>query len=381
MKRVLFISKTLTICTLLIFTFCNKEARFNMDITSQPFGEIKNGTKVDLYTLTNDNGMTVKITNYGGIITSIIVPDKNGQFSDVALGYDRLEGYLEKTPYFGAIVGRYGNRIGNGQFVIDGTTYNLPKNNGPNALHGGLVGFDKVAWETKELKENGTVGLELKYTAADMEEGYPGQLDVTVTYTLTNDNELEINYTATTTKPTHVNLTNHSYFNLKDGGATPMLDHKITLNAHSITPVDKTLIPNGDLMPVEGTPFDFRRPFVIGERIDADFEQIRFGGGYDHNFVLNGQSGEMKTVATVAEETSGRVMEVFTTEPGVQFYTANFLDGSITGKNGHVYNKRHGFCLETQHFPDSPNKPNFPTTLLKPDEKYNTSTIFKFSVK
>lgn len=376
-----FLLKSITLIVLLLLTSCLKEASFKMHITNQPFGQLEDGTKVELFTLSNDSGMIVKITNYGGIITSIIVPDKNGVFSDVALGYDFLQGYLEKTPYFGAIVGRYGNRIGNGQFVIDGTTYKLPINNGPNALHGGLVGFDKVVWEAQELKENDSVGLELKYTSKNMEEGYPGKLDVTVTYTLTRDNELKINYAATTDKATHVNLTNHSYFNLKDGGATPMLDHKISINAESITPVDETLIPNGEFMPVEGTPFDFRSPVAIGERINADFEQIRFGGGYDHNYVLIGELGELKTVAKVTEESSGRIMEVFTTEPGVQFYTGNFLDGSITGKNGHVYNKRHGFCLETQHFPDSPNKPNFPTTLLKPGEEYNTTTVYKFSVK
>jgi aldose 1-epimerase len=345
------------------------------------FGKLPNGSSANLYTLTNNNGMEVKITNYGGIITSILVPDKAGKISDVVLGYDDLSGYLDKSPYFGCIVGRYGNRIANGKFSLDGEEYSLATNNGPNALHGGLKGFDKIVWQVKELPRDGNLGLELKYVSKDMEEGYPGNLDVTVTYILTEDNALRIDYLAITDKKTVLNLTNHSYFNLKDAGASPILDHFIKLNADKFTPVDETLIPTGELRSVENTPFDFRQPHTIGERINAENEQIKFGGGYDHNFVLHGEMGQLRVIAEIFEPTSGRVMEVFTTEPGVQFYTGNFLDGSITGKNGNVYQHRHGFCLETQHYPDSPNKPEFPSTILEPGQKYQSTTIYKFSVK
>lgn len=366
---------------LVTFQYCTKEKEPMSTITKREFGKLPNGTTVYLYTLANQQGMQVKITNYGGIITSVLVPDKEGQFGDVVLGYDHLRGYLEKTPYFGAIVGRYGNRIASGKFTLNGVEYSLAINNGPNALHGGLKGFDKVVWEPKEINQDGKPGLQLKYVSKDMEEGYPGKLDVTITYLLTNKNEIQIDYQATTDKKTVLNLTNHSYFNLKDDGASTILDHQIMINADRFTPVDQTLIPTGELRPVEGTPFDFRQPQKIGERIEADDQQIKFGGGYDHNFVLNGQAGTLRLAARVREATTGRVLEVFTTQPGVQFYTGNFLDGSITGKNGTVYGRRHGFCLETQHFPDSPNHPNFPSTVLAPGEKYHEVTVFKFSVE
>lgn len=367
---------------ILFFIECatDKETH-SMKLEKQPFGTTEDGTAIDRYTLSNANGMKVQITNYGGIVTSILVPDKNGKLADVVLGYDNLEGYLKNNPYFGCIVGRYGNRIARGKFKIDGKEYSLATNNGPNHLHGGLKGFDKVVWTAKEIRSQQTVGLELSYWSKDGEEGYPGNLAVTVAYTLSNDNALRIDYQATTDQPTICNLTNHSYFNLKDAGATPILDHELLLDADYITPVDSTLIPTGKLQPVAGTPFDFRTPTTIGARIDAEDEQLRFGRGYDHNFVLNGQLGTLRRVGKLSEPTSGRLLEIWTTEPGIQFYSGNFLDGSITGKNGTVYQFRHGLCLETQHYPDSPNQPNFPTTILKPGEKYQTTTIYKFSIQ
>lgn len=352
-----------------------------MKIEKQPFGKTKDGTAVALYSLTNVNGVTVKITNYGGIVTSILVPDKNGNLGDVVLGYDNLEGYLKNNPYFGCIVGRYGNRIARGKFTLNGKTYTLATNNEPNHLHGGIKGFDKVVWTAKEIKGEDTVGLELTYLSKDGEEGYPGKLSVKVSYTLTNENALRIDYDATTDQPTIVNLTNHSYFNLKDAGANPILDHELMLDAEYFTPVDETLIPTGELRAVEGSPFDFKNPNKIGARIGVDNEQIKFGLGYDHNFVLNGKTGELRLAGKLIESTTGRILEVWTTEPGIQFYSGNFLDGSIIGKNGTVFQHRHGLCLETQHYPDSPNQPNFPTTVLNPGEKYQTTTVYKFLVE
>ncbi|MDZ7330564.1 MAG: galactose mutarotase [candidate division KSB1 bacterium] len=352
-----------------------------MTIEKQFFGQTEDGRIVDLYTLTNSNGVTVQITNYGGIVTSLLVPDKNGKIGDVVLGYDNLDGYLKASPYFGCIVGRYGNRIAKGKFTLNGKTYNLATNNGPNHLHGGVRGFDKVVWQAKPIKSQDAVGLELSYLSPDGEEGYPGNLSVKVTYTLTNENALHIDYEASSDQPTICNLTHHSYFNLKDGGASPILDHELMLNADYFTPVDETLIPTGELRPVDGTPFDFRRPTPIGARINVDDEQIKYGLGYDHNFVLNGNMGELRMVGKLREASTGRVMEIWTTEPGLQFYSGNFLDGSIIGKNGTTYYHRHGLCLETQHFPDSPNHPNFPSTVLNPGEKYQTTTIYKFMVE
>lgn len=368
-----------TLLISLVLNQCAKEDMTKMTIEKQPFGATTEGTPVDLYSLINSNGMKVQITNYGGIITAIIVPDKNGSMGDVVAGYDNLDGYIKKNPYFGCIVGRYGNRIARGQFTLDGRTFSLATNNGLNHLHGGLKGFDKVVWTAKEVKGVDQVGLELSYLSPDGEEGYPGNLSVMVTYTLTNDNALRIDYQATTDQPTVVNLTNHSYFNLKDGGVSPILDHELMLDADHITPVDDTLIPTGELLAVDGTPFDFRTPTRVGARIEADHQQIKFGLGYDHNFVLNGQAGELRLVARLMEPTTGRIMELSTEEPGVQFYSGNFLDGTITGKNGTVYQHRHGLCLETQHYPDSPNKPGFPATVLRPGQTYTTTTIYKFS--
>jgi aldose 1-epimerase len=350
-------------------------------ISSEPFGTLPDGTEVELFTLTNAGGMQAKITNYGGIITHLFVPDNTGELGDVVLGYDNLDDYVKQNPYFGAIIGRYGNRIAKGKFTLNGEDYTLAINNGENHLHGGLIGFDKVVWSAAASTTDNAAVLELQYSSADMEEGYPGKLDVLVTYSLTNDNELVMNYKAMTDKPTVCNLTNHSYFNLKDGGASSILDHVLQINAVHYTPVDEGLIPLGIFATVEDTPFDFLQPTAIGARIDQDDEQLKLGGGYDHNYVLNEPAWELRLACTVAEESTGRFMEVFTTEPGVQFYSGNFLDGSITGKNGAVYQQRHGFCLETQHFPDSPNQPNFPSVVLEPGDTYNTTTIYKFAVK
>lgn len=340
----------------------------------EAFGKTGEGTPVDLFTLSNGQGMAVKITNYGATVTSIIVPDSAGQAGDVVLGFDSLSGYLNDPPYFGAIVGRYGNRIAKGRFKLDGKEYKLAINNGPNHLHGGLKGFDKVVWQAKELNTDREPSLQLTYQSKDGEEGYPGNLSVTVVYTLTQDNALKIAYTATTDKATPINLTNHSYFNLAAGKAETALQHELMIDADRYTVVDATLIPTGELRPVKGTPFDFTTPHPIGERMG----QVE-GGGYDHNYVLNHAAGQFARVARVHDPLSGRVLEVYTDQPGVQFYSGNFLDGSLTGKGGIQYVKHYGFCLETQHFPDSPNQPPFPSTLLKPGETYRTATTYKFS--
>ncbi|MCG6155451.1 galactose mutarotase [Rubinisphaera sp. ICM_H10] len=340
---------------------------------------------IKLYTLKNRNGVEVKVTNYGAIITAIVVPDKNGNMADIALGYNRVEDYMNAVdkPYFGAIVGRYGNRIAKGQFTIDGETYQLAVNNGENHLHGGIIGFDKVVWNARPVEGNTSTGLELTYLAKDGEEGYPGNLNVTVTYTLNDENELQVDYHATTDKATHVNLTQHTYFNLKGEGEGDILGHELMLNAPKFTPVDSGLIPTGERKSVEGTPFDFRKAKPIGRDIEEDNQQLSYGGGYDHNWVLAKPSPkqQMALAARVHEPTTGRVLEIETTEPGIQFYCGNFLDGRLKGKSGKPYVHRGGFCLETQHYPDSPNQKNFPSTLLQPGEEYETSTIFRFSVK
>lgn len=341
----------------------------------RPFGKIA-GKTVELFTLKNSKGMEAAITNYGGIVVSLKTPDKAGKMADIVLGFDSLEGYTKEHPYFGAIIGRYGNRIAKGRFRLNGVEYKLATNNGPNALHGGLKGFDKVVWDVVAADER---SVELRYVSKDGEEGYPGTLTATVKYTLTDANELRIDYTATTDKDTVVNLTNHSYFNLAGEGQGDILGHLVEIHADRFTPVDAGLIPTGELKPVAGTPFDFRQPHAIGERIQAKDEQIERGKGYDHNFVLNGEMGRLRPAARVVEPKSGRVMEVLTTEPGIQFYTGNFLDGSVKGKGGKAYQFRYGFCLETQHFPDSPNQPTFPTTVLKPGETYKSTTVYKFS--
>ncbi len=350
-------------------------------IKKEAFGATRDGHPVDLYTMTNTHGMEVRAMTYGGIITSLRVPDRNGHLDDVVLGYDSLEGYLKVNPYFGAIVGRYGNRIANGRFTLDGVEYKLATNNGPNALHGGLKGFDKVVWHAEPFERKDSVGVTFTYTSPDGEEGYPGNLQAKVTYTLNDDNELILDYQATTDKATPVNLTNHTYFNLAGEGKGDILGHEIMLNADNFTPVDKTLIPTGQIQSVKGTPLDFTQPTAIGARINQPDEQLVLGGGYDHNFVLNRKGEGLTLAARVHEPTSGRVMEVLTTQPGVQFYTGNFLDGTITGKQGHVYQKRYGFCLETQHYPDSPNKPEFPSMILRPGQDYSSRTVYKFSVQ
>ena len=357
---------------------CHTQERgTKMNIEKAEFGKTKQGEVAHIYTLTNAEGCEVRITNYGGIVVSLTVPDKAGNLADVVLGYDTLDKYLEKTPYFGALVGRYGNRIGKGKFTLNGKEYTLAVNNGPNHLHGGIVGFDKVLWRAKEIKKREGVGLELSYLSKDGEEGYPGNLSVTVRYLWTNDNELRIDYAAATDKPTVVNLTNHSYFNLACKG--DILGHELMIDADKFTPVDEGLIPTGELRSVAGTPMDFRKPTAIGARIEQPDEQLKFGLGYDHNWVLNRYDGSLRLVARVYEPTAGRVLEVLTTQPGVQFYCGNFLDGTITGKYGRVYQRRNGLCLETQHYPDSPNKPSFPSTTLKTGERYHTVTVFRFT--
>ncbi len=377
------------ICVLLTGIFiglligCNEEMMAKEmekgTIAMEQFGTTPDGKKVDIYALTNANGCTVKITTYGGIVVSLTVPDKDGKMGDVVLGYDNLDGYVKNNPYFGALIGRYGNRIGKAKFVLNGQTYTLAANNDENHLHGGIVGFDKVVWDAKEIRESGAVGLLLSYLSKDGEEGYPGNLACTVKYFWTNDNELKIDYTATTDKDTVVNLTHHSYFNLACKG--DILSHELMMKADQFTPVDKGLIPTGQMSGVKGTPMDFTKPTAIGARINQETEQLKFGLGYDHNWVLNDYDGKMKMVASLYEPTTGRVMEVHTVEPGLQFYSGNFLDGTITGKGSTVYEHRTGLCLETQHFPDSPNKPRFHSTTLKPGEKYSTTTIYKFSTK
>jgi aldose 1-epimerase len=351
-------------------------------ITKSDFGKTPDGTPVELYTLRNAKGMEAKIMTYGGIVTSLQVPDKSGKFEDVVLGYDNLDGYIKSSPYFGALIGRYGNRIAKGKFSLDGVEYTLAKNNGPNHLHGGLKGFDKVVWTVAEAEvgEHGPK-LELTYLSKDGEEGYPGNLKVKATYTVTEDNALQLKFKATTDRDTVCNLTHHSYFNFASSG--DVLGHVVQINADKFTPVNSGLIPTGELMPVAGTPFDFLTPTAIGAHInETNNEQIKFAGGYDDNWVLNKKSpGELSLAAVVSEPTSGIVMQVWTTSPGMQFYTGNFLDGTITGKGGRVYQLRNAFCMEPQGFPDSPNHPDFPATELKPGETYKNTIIYKFSVE
>jgi aldose 1-epimerase len=350
-------------------------------IDRQPYGKTPDGAVVDAYTLTNTHGMTAQIITYGGIVTSLKVPDRAGTMANVVLGYPQIDGYVTDTAYFGAIIGRYGNRIAEGRFTLNGATYSLPTNDKPNSLHGGSKGFNKRIWQAMEARSPEGQGLTLSYTSPDGEEGYPGTLSVQVTYRLTEQNELRIDYSAKTDKATVVNLTNHSYFNLSGEGTDDILAHQLEIMADRYTPVDATLIPTGELAPVAGTPFDFTKPKTIGANIRDGHPQIVIGRGYDHNFVLQRSTeGSPALAARVREPRTGRVMEVYTTEPGVQFYSGNFLNGTSVGTGGYTYRQGDGFCLETQHFPDSPNKPPFPSTVLQPGAEYKTTTIYRFSV-
>lgn len=347
-------------------------------VTQKPFGT-KDGKAVTLYTLTNSHGAQVSILNYGGIVQSLRVPDKNGKLGDVVLGFDSLARYEKDSPYFGALIGRYGNRIAGGKFTLDGKEYKLFVNNGPNSLHGGKVGFDKKVWDSKPIKTKNGVGLDLRYVSKDGEEGYPGTLSVHVIYTWTDNDALKIVYTAVTDKDTVFNPTNHSYFNLAGAGSGTVLDTRLMINASKYTPVDKSQIPTQAGTPGAGTPFDFRRSTAIGARIDATNAQLATGKGYDHNFVINGSG--LRLAARAYSPRSGRVLTMYTNEPGVQLYTGNFLDGRMKGKGGKVYAHRGAFALEAQHFPDSPNHPSFPTTELKPGQVYHQTTEYKFSVR
>ena len=349
-------------------------------IERKPYGKTPAGDAVDVFTFTRSGAPTVSITNLGGYIVAILAPDRLGTVADVTLGYRDFAGYLGDTSFFGCLVGRYANRIAKGHFALDGRTYTLAVNNGPNSLHGGPTGFQKRVWTARIVSGADGDALELVYVSKGGEEGYPGTLTAKVVYALRADGGLEIDYTATTGAPTVVNLTNHAYFNLAGEGAGDVLGHEMQIEADAITPVDATLIPTGEVRPVEGTPFDFRTPVAIGARIDGADAQLKAGGGYDHNFVLRGKSGELRLAARVVEPKSGRVLEVLTTEPGVQFYSGNFLDGSVTGKSGKPYVKRSGFCLEAQHFPDSPNQPSFPPVVLRPGQTYRQTTVYRFIV-
>jgi aldose 1-epimerase len=348
-------------------------------ITKADFGKTKDGKAVEIYTLTNSRGSEARIITYGGTVVSLKVPDKQGKFGDVVLGFDSIADYEKHTAFFGALIGRYGNRIAKGKFTLDGRGYSLATNNGENHLHGGVKGFDKVVWTAKPSTDQNGANLELTYLSVAGEEGYPGNLNIKVVYTLTEDNKLKIVYSATTDKATVVNLTHHSYFNL--AGAGDILDHRLTLNADRFTPTDSGSIPTGVLANVKGTPFDFTNETAIGARIGQENEQLKFGHGYDHNWVLNRKGKGVELAARAYDPTSGRVMEVLTTEPGIQFYSGNFLDASVPGKGGKSYPLRSGFCLETQHFPDSPNRSNFPSTVLRPGQTYSQTTIYAFSVR
>ena len=353
-----------------------------MNITKESFGVTPNGEAVTLFTLSPTPEFKVSITNFGGIITAVFTPDRDGTMADIVLGFDDLDSYIGKHPYFGAIVGRYGNRIAQGKFTLDGKEYTLAVNNEPNHLHGGVHGFDKAVWNAETINREDALGLKLTHVSPDGDEGYPGTLTCEVTYWVTKNKTIEIEYKAQTDAATPVNLTNHSYFNLAGHDSREILDHQMTLFAEHFIPVDETLIPTGKLQPVKGTPMDFRKPTMIGDRIEDEDEQLLFGIGYDHTFVIDPKdSGTLKKAALVYEPTTGRQMEVWTTEPGVQFYSGNFLDGTNIGKGNTVYNHRFGFCLETQHFPDSPNQPNFPSTIVRPGETYRTRTEYRFSAK
>ncbi|MGQ7946099.1 aldose epimerase family protein [Flavobacterium sp. WC2509] len=358
------------------------KATDSVSIVKTEYGKTEKGVQIDRYTLKNQKGMEVNIITYGGIITSLKVPNKAGKSEEVVIGFNSLEQYQKANPYFGALIGRYGNRIAKGKFTLDGKQYSLAINNEPNALHGGPEGFHRAVWTAEEAKGGDSASLKLKYVSKDMEEGYPGNLTVFVTYTLNKDNTLDVSYDATTDKKTVVNLTQHSYFNLSADFTKPILDHVITIDSDKLVPVDATLIPTGKLTDVTNTPFDFRKPTTVGARINnATDDQLKKGLGYDHCWVLNNQDKGNRFAASAYDPTSGRLLEVYTDQPGIQFYTGNFLDGTLPMRNGGTYAHRTGFCLETQHYPDSPNQKDFPTTVLSPGENYKTKTSFKFSVK
>ncbi|MBL7783376.1 MAG: galactose mutarotase [Saprospiraceae bacterium] len=382
MKKIYPFALLLVIAAVCFLSCKNTPSQPKAGIEKASYSMLPDGRPVDIYTLRNEKGMTLRITNYGGTIVSWTAPDRNGVYQDVVLGCDSLSGYLKGTPYFGAIIGRYGNRIAKGKFTLGTTTYTLATNNIGNHLHGGIQGFDKVLWEAIELQGDNPT-LQLRYFSRDMEEGYPGGMQAEVTYTLLKNNTLSIHYSATTDKPTVVNLTNHAYFNLADAGKSDILGHELMLNTPMFLPVDSTLIPTGELRPVKGTVFDFSQPTKIGLRInDSSDIQIKYGLGYDHCWITaKSNSRTPENIASLYDAASGRFMEVFTTEPAVQFYSGNFLDGTVIGKGGTPYQHRTGLCLETQHYPDSPNHPAFPSTLLNPGEKYESTTEYRFSVK
>ncbi len=357
---------------------CSQSPRQPVLIDEATFSDVLNGKQVKLYTLENKNGVAAQITNYGGRVVSLWVPDKKGNFADIVTGYETLDGYLNSNEiYFGALIGRYGNRIAKGKFVINDTIYSLVQNNGKNHLHGGRKGFNDVIWDA--LQPDGQT-LVLTYLSPHLEEAYPGNLSVKVQYQLTDNDELKIEYWASTDRVTYINLTHHSFFNLKGDGSGTINDHVLQINADYYTPVDKELIPTGEIATVEGTPMDFRNPVAIGKRVNDDFEQLKFGEGYDHNWVLNRSQSGLNFAARVTEPASGRTLEVYTNEPGLQFYGGNFLNGKDIGKKGRVYTHRSSFCLETQHFPDSPNQPDFPSAMLSPGEEYYSICVYKFGV-
>jgi aldose 1-epimerase len=378
MKQML--NTTFAISALMIFVPGIFEAQTARGLQRERFGRTADGQQIFLFTLKNASGTEVKIINYGGRVVSVKVKDRNGKFDDVVLGFDNLDAYLSKNPYFGALVGRYANRIARGTFTLDGKEYHIPLNDGPNALHGGVRGFDSRVWDAKDVSTANSPALQLHYLSPDGEEGFPGNLDVTVRYSVSNNNDLRIDYAATTDKDTVLNLTNHSYFNLAGAGSETALDHKLTLDADRFTPVDSGLIPTGAIESVAGTPLDFRKATALGGRIDDNYQQLKYGKGYDQNFVLNHRGDLTKVAAKVEEPKSGRVLEVFTTQPGIQFYSGNFLDGTVHGIDG-VYRYRSALCLETQHFPDSPNHPNFPSTELRPGKRFESTTIYRFSTE
>jgi aldose 1-epimerase len=357
-----------------------KSAKGKLGITKEAPAMI-DSKPVDIYTLRNGRGMVVRAMSYGGIILELHAPDKNGKSDDLVLGFGNLDQYTTNNPHFGGIIGRYANRIANGTFTLDGMKYDLPKNNGPNTLHSGFVGFDKVLWTAEPFKHHDEVGIVFKYLSKDGENGFPGNLNVTVTYTLTEKNELIFDYEATIDKATPINLTQHTYFNLAGEGNGNILGHVLTLNADHFTPTDSTLIPTGEIRSVQGTPLDFSKPTAIGARINDKYEPLVLANGYDHNFVINGTGDGLKFAARVVEPTSGRILQVYTTQPGIQVYSGNFLDGTLTGKHGHIYQRRDGLALETQHYPDSPNHPQFPSTILRPGQTFHSRTVYAFSVE